>query len=68
MPSSRNSEEHEGVWAVDPNTPVVDPMLEAHSYNIHCVTDRCHAFAKMKIRTKICVLYVYNINYHNNLF
>lgn len=54
--------------AVDPNTPVVDPMLAAHLYNIHCVTDRCHAFAKLKIRTKICVLYVHNINYHNNLF
>lgn len=39
--------------AVDPSTPVVDPMLAAHPYTIDCVTDRCHAFAKMKIRTKI---------------
>lgn len=41
MPSSRSSEEHEGVWAVETqlHPPVVGPMLAAHLYNIHCVTD-----------------------------
>lgn len=54
--------------AVDANMPVVDPMLAAHPYNIDCVTERCHAFAKIKIHTKIYVLYVHNINYYSNLF
>lgn len=78
MPSSTNSEEHEGVWAIETQLHPAGgcgsqhtcggPMLAAHLYNIHCVTDICHAFAKLKIRTKICVLYAHNINYHNNLF
>lgn len=78
MPSSRNSEEHEGVWVIETKLHLAggcgsqhtcgDLMLAAHPYNTDCVTDRCHAFAKMKIHTKICVLYVHNINHYNNLF